>query len=311
MFALDAARPLRRAVRLLAVCLMLPLLAAGASRAGDDAEEDTVDSENLFGFTEGSDIGKKGQQEVVLDTIGAFSKRRGGPGLSGYAAAQPILSYQYDATDNFSIEPGLIFDTRDTRNVAGIPDKTFGVFNGLSLELKYQFLKRTNALPIGVALQVEPQWTRITPVEGQGADIFSVETRLMADIRLVPDKLWLGANMIFDPSVAHIKGSGAVDRNSTLSWSGALMGQVFKNAFVGPELRYARAYDGSFLNRFTGHAVFLGPVAHYQVSEKGFLTLAYATQLSGHDRDPEFARRAFELNQFSRHNLRVRFGLDF
>ncbi len=45
--------------------------------------------------------------------------------------------------------------------------------------------------------------------------------------------------------------------------------------------------------------------------EKGFLTLAYSTQVFGHDRDPDFSDRAFNLNQFSRHNLRVRFGIEF
>ncbi len=46
----------------------------------DDDGEDKVDSENLFGFTEGSDVGRKGEQEVILDTIVRLSKRRAGPG---------------------------------------------------------------------------------------------------------------------------------------------------------------------------------------------------------------------------------------
>lgn len=276
-----------------------------------DGEPDKVDTENLFGFTEGTDTGKKGEQEILVDTIGRFSKRRVGPGLSGYAAAQPIISYQYDPTDNFSIEPGLWFDARDSRNVAGVPDKSFGTFNGGSLELKYQFFKRTDQRPISVALQVEPEYARITPIEGQGADVFSVETRLIADARLVPDKLWAGVNLIYDPQVARLKGTGEVDRTSTLSVSGTLMAKVADNLFLGPEARYMRAYDGAFLNRFDGHAVFVGPVLHYQVMEKGFLTVAYSTQVFGHDRDPDFSDRAFNLNQFSRHNLRVRFGVEF
>jgi hypothetical protein len=89
------------------------------------------------------------------------------------------------------------------------------------------------------------------------------------------------------------------------------MARITETVFLGPELRAMRAYDGSFLNRFLGHAVFLGPVLHYQVSEKGFLTLAYAAQVIGHDRAPEFSDRAFNLSQFARHNLRVRFGVEF
>ncbi|AWN37131.1 hypothetical protein [Methylobacterium radiodurans] len=283
----------------------------GGPDAGKGDEPDKVDTENLFGFTEGTDVGKKGEQEILVDTIGRFSKRRDGPGRSGYGAAQPIVSYQYDLTDNFSIEPGLWFDARDSRNVAGVPGKSFGTFNGGSLELKYQFFKRTAERPFSLALQAEPQYARVTPIEGQGADVYSVETRLIADARLVPDRLWGGINLIYDPQVARLKGSGEVDRSSTLSVSGTLMAKVASDLYLGPEARYMRAYEGAFLNRFEGHAVFVGPVLHYQVMEKGFLTLAYSTQVFGHDRDPDFADRAFNLNQFSRHNLRVRFGVEF
>ncbi|WP_156635546.1 hypothetical protein [Methylobacterium sp. Leaf123] len=279
--------------------------------SGQGNAPDEVDSENLFGFTEGTDVGKKGEQDLIVDTIVRFSKRRAGPGASGYAAAQPVISYQYDPTDNLSIEPGLYFDTRDSRNIAGVPDKAFATFNGGSLEVKYQFFKRTDERPFSLSVQAEPQYARITPVEGQGADVFSVDTRLMADVRLVPDKLWAGFNLIYDPSVAHLKGSGEVDRTSTLTVSGTLMTQIAQGVFIGPEIRYFRAYDGSFLNRFLGRAGFAGPVLHYQVKEKAFLTLAYATQVFGHDRDPEFTDRAFYLNQAPRHAVRVRFGLVF
>ncbi len=281
-----------------------------ARAAGGDAP-DTVDTENLFGFTEGTDTGKKGEQEIVVDAIGRFSKRRGGPGMSGYGAAEPIVSYQIDPTDEFSIEPGLQFEARDTRNIAGVPDKRLGTFNGGSVELKYQFHTRSDDAPFGIALQAEPLFSRVTPIEGQGADVFSMDTRLMVDARLIPDRLWAGVNLIYDPSVARLKGAGETDRSSNLSLSGTVMARITDTLFLGPELRALRAYDGAFLNRFLGHAVFAGPVLHYQVSKKGFLTVAYATQVIGHDRSQAFADRAFNLTQFARHNLRIRFGIDF
>ena len=311
------------AATLLAVSSFTPtpvLAGPGAARDGQQGETeaqkkgdepDKLDTENLLGFTEGTDVGKKGEQEILVDTIGRFSKRRNDPGRSGYGAAQPTVSYQYDPTDNLSIEPGLWFDARDSRNVAGVPDKSFGTFNGGSLEVKYQFFKRTNERPFSLALQAEPQYARITPIEGQGADVYSVETRLIADARLMPDRLWAGINLIYDPQVARLKGSGEVDRSSTLSVSGTLMAKVASDLFLGPEARYMRAYEGAFLNRFDGHAVFVGPVLHYQGMEKGFLTLAYSTQVFGHDRDPDFSDQVFNLNQFSRHNLRVRVGVEF
>lgn len=308
---LPGALPIGRMSLVASALVLLQASGLAARDGGKRDEPDKVDTENLFGFTEGTDTGKAGEQEALVDVIGRFSKRRDGPGRSGYGAAEPLISYQYDPTDNLSIEPGLLFDMRDSRAIAGVPDKSFGTFNGGSLELKYQFFKRTDQRPFSLALQAEPRYARITPVEGQGADVFSVETRLIADARIVPDRLWGGLNLIYDPQVARLKGSGEVDRSSTFAVSGTVMAKVAGGLFLGPELRYLRAYDGSFLNRYLGHAVFAGPVLNYQVSEKGFLTVAYATQLSGHDRDPDFAGRAFNLTQFARHAVRVRFGVEF
>ncbi|MEH3147323.1 MAG: hypothetical protein PGN34_18680 [Methylobacterium frigidaeris] len=308
-------RPRMRQIRDLglALLLLLPVPQAAAQGGGrdDDRKEDKVDTENLFGFTEGADVGKKGEQEVIFDTIGRFSKRRAGPGSSGYAAAQPLLSYQVDVSDQFSIEPGLWLDTRSQRNIADLADKSAGTFNGGSLELKYQFHKRTDDSPFGLALQAEPQWARVDPVEGTGGDVLSMDARLIADARLIPDRLWAGLNLTYDPQVARRRGSGEVERSSTLALSGSLMARLGEHVFLGPEVRYARAYDGAALDRFDGDAAFVGPVLHFQVQDKFFLTVAAATQVYGHDRDPGYGRQTFNLSQFPRHALRVRFGAEF
>ena len=51
---------------------------SGSSGGKDDKfdKQKDVDTEHLFGFTEGSDAGEKGEQEVVVDTISRLSKRR-------------------------------------------------------------------------------------------------------------------------------------------------------------------------------------------------------------------------------------------
>ncbi len=281
-----------------------PAHAAGGGR-------DEVDSENLFGFTEGTDTGKKGEQEVILDTTIGIGRRRAGPGPSGYAAAQTTLSYQYDLTDDLSIEPGLLLDTRRTRNTANAADKLGGTFDGVSLELKYQLHKRTDEAPFGLAVQVEPQWQRVQPDTGLGADIFHLDARLMADVRLIPDRLWFGTNLTYEPEAGHFRGTRAGDRQSTIAWSGTLTTRLTREIFVGAEVRYARAYDGATLDRFVGQAVFLGPTLAVQVEEKAFLSLAYAAQVAGSEHTDDGTRRNFELSDFSRHMVRVRFGVQF
>jgi hypothetical protein len=274
-------------------------------------KQDEVDTENLFGFTEGSDTGKKGEQEVLSDTVVRFSKRRSEAGRSGYAVANTKLSYQFDPLDNLSIEFGLFGDVRRVRNIVDLNDKAYGTFDGVSIELKYQFLKGSNEQPLGLAVELRPRFARVLPIEGQGADIFDMESVLQLDLRLVPDRVWLGSNLSFEPTVGRLRGSGETDRSSTLLWSNAIMTRVAQDTFIGPEVRYLRAYDGAFLNRFEGQAVFLGPSLYHRFSDKAFLTLAYTTQVAGHSRDPEDAGRAFDLRQFERHAVRVKFGVEF
>jgi hypothetical protein len=278
---------------------------------GKDGGKDEVDTENLFGFTEGTDTGKKGDQEVTLDTILGVGRRRAGPGPSDYAAAQTTLSYQYGLTDDLTIEPGVLLDTRRTRNIANSADKLNGVVDGASLELKYQLHKRTDEAPFGLAIQLQPQWQRVQPDTGIGADIFHMDARLMADVRLIPDRLWFGTNLIYEPEVGPFRGTRQSDQQSNLTWSGTLTTRLTKEIFMGAEVRYARAYNGPVLNQFVGQAVFLGPTLTVQVEDKAFLTLAYSAQVAGSEHTDDGTKQNFELSDFSRHTVRVRFGVQF
>ncbi|GJD94811.1 hypothetical protein [Methylobacterium iners] len=290
----------RAAPILAALVLMLqPVLAAD------------VDTENLFGFTEGADTGEEGEQDVFLDTIGRFGKRKAGPGSSRYGVADTKLSYQYDPTGNFSIELGVYGDARRVRNIADLDDKAFATFDGVEVDLKYQFLKGSKDQPFGLAIETRPRFARTLPIEGTGANIFDVETLLQADLQIVPDKVWLGANLSFEGAAGRLRGSGLGDRSSLFTVSNALSVRVGENTFLGPEMRYLRAYDGSYLNRFEGHAVFVGAGLHHRFTEKTFVTLAYAGQVWGRDRDPASAGRSFDLAHFERHNVRVKLGVMF
>jgi hypothetical protein len=52
--------------------LMLPvLLASSAARAGD------VDTQFIFGFTQGSDVGELREKEIESETVGRFGKADG------------------------------------------------------------------------------------------------------------------------------------------------------------------------------------------------------------------------------------------
>jgi hypothetical protein len=284
---------------------------SSGGKGGKTDEQKDVDTEHLFGFTEGSDSGEKGEQEVLVDTISRFSKRRDGLGPSTYRVLDTRFSYQFNPAKRFSVELSAFGNLRQQRNIVELDDKAFGTFDGASVELKYQFLKGSAEQPLGFALELRPRFTRALPVEGNGANVFDMESLLQLDVQVVPGKIWYGSNISFEPAAGRQRGGGQGYRSSTFLWSNAVVGQVAEGTFVGSEVRYLRGYDGVFLNRLESAAVLIGPVLHHRFSEKIWLTVAYAAQAWGRDTDPAYARRGLGLTQFERQNLRVKFGMEF
>ncbi len=284
---------------------------ADRDQKAEKSDKKDVDTEHLFGFTEGADAGEKGEQEVVIDTVTRVSKRRDGPGPSTYRVLDTRFAYQFNPIDKLSIEFSAFGTLRRQRNIVDLDDKSYGTFDGVSMEVKYQFLKGSKEQPLGLALEVRPRFTRILPVEGNGANIFDIESLLQLDVQVVPDKLWYGSNISFEPAAGRQRGGGPGYRSSTFLWSNVLVGRIGENTYFGPEVRYLRGYEGIFLNQLESEALTVGPALHHRFTEKIWLTAAYAGQVWGRDADPALAGRALGLNQFERHNVRVKFGMEF
>jgi hypothetical protein len=87
-----------------------------------------------------------------------------------------------------------------------LPSKSFSAFDGLSVELKYRIIERTTENPFGFAIQIEPRWSRVADVEGRGQNSFSLETKLLADLRIIPDRLWLASNASWEPESGRLRG---------------------------------------------------------------------------------------------------------
>ena len=234
-----------------------------------------------------------------------------GPGPSSFRAFNTRLGYQFDPIERLSVEVSAFGDVRRVRNVMDLDDKSFGTFDGVSLDVKYQFLKGSAEQPLGLALEVRPRFARVLPIEGRGADIFDMETLLLADVQIVPNKLWYGTNVSFEPAAGRQRGSKEGYRSSTFLWSNAIVGEVAPNTYLGPEVRYLRGYDGLFLSQLQSEALFIGPTLHHRFTEKVWLTIAYAGQVWGRDTDAGLAGRKLGLSQFERHNVRLKVGMEF
>lgn len=267
-----------------------------------------IETENLFGFTEGSDIGQPGEKEVEWETQMSAGKRDG-----KYFTAEHHLAAAYVPTDRLYLELGLGGVSTDIRNVTSpepFDNKRSTGLSSVSAELKYLILNRGPESPIGLTLAVEPEYAWIDDGDGSKVRAFSTEIRLQADTELVPNRLYLGFNAIYEPEVVHPRNGDPTEHESSLSFLSALSYRLLPNLAVGAEVQYMRAYDqGIGLNHFTGDATYVGPSLFWQIAPKRTLTLAWGRQVRGSSVDTPSDH--LNLVDFSRDIAKVKFEYEF
>src|SRR5882762_2967532 len=76
-----------------------------------------IDTEHLFGFMIGTDVGNVGEREFQSQTTGRLAKNGG-----GYRAVSEELELEFVPARNFRIELGSAFAGHDINGVPGIED---------------------------------------------------------------------------------------------------------------------------------------------------------------------------------------------
>ena len=284
--------------------------ALGIAGQGGEGGEAGVNTRYLFGFTEGADTERAGEREFENDVIGRFGKRGG-----SYTALQNKTELEYGITNNLMFERGTFTSYYRIRNVPDLEDRNAANFDGLFAELKYRILDRT-IHPIGLAVSVEPEWHRFSETSGTREDSYALEFKLYADKELIPNKLFVAANLAYEPEAAHVRefdpDTGRFtewERESSLRASGAISMALTDRLFLGAEVRYLAKYEGSFLNRFEGRALYVGPTLSARILPNAILQGAYSVQIAGKAEDePE---RRLDLVNFERHQARLRLVFEF
>jgi hypothetical protein len=282
-----------KAVRAAIVCL------SGMLPAWVHAEG--IDTEHLFGFMIGSDVGAAGEREFQSQTTGRFSKIGG-----NYQAVGQVFELEYVPAKNFRIEVGSAFAAHDINGVPGIEDRRQLAWQGASIDLRYRFLSRDVA-PVGLTFAVESHVNRIDDATAAGVRNLGTELTLAFDRELVPNFAVVAFNLIYQPEWNQFPGTKAGQEATTGAAFGA-MAQIRPDFLVGGELRYLRKYDGAGLQEFAGQALFVGPTAYFQLSERSRLTAAWSVQAWGRS-----ARTGaiLDLVDFERHQARLVFGVSF
>lgn len=283
-------------VVLVFISIMLFLVPA---RAGDEL---VFDTENLFGFVVGTDIGNVGEVELETETTGAFGKRSG-----SFAARSSAFSVEYTPSRNLRLELGALVARHDISAVPDLDDVHRTNFQGLSFEMRYRLLERRQS-GIGLSLLAEPHWFRTDETTGERVAQYGSGFAVLVDKELVADRIVAAFNLLYEPDVVQSRLTGMWSREAIAGAGGGLMVQLQPGFSVGAEARYLRAYDSLGFDRFAGQALFVGPNVFYRVSESWRITAAWNVQVAGRAvADPS----ALDLTNFSRHQIKVRIGYQF
>ena len=289
MFRVLAA-PARRALFFLAA-IMSTNLAYAQDKESSAAE--AVDTEHIFGFVEGSDIGEKGEKEIDHSSY-IFA---GKPG--SFVAIVNETDFRYGVDNGFRASLNLLTDYHGVYDSPGIPNRAAFAFSGLGSELDWALVERDKA-PFGLTLSFIPQWRRLDDTSGARQESFGFPVQLLADVALSPNQ-WFGAvNITYAPTFIHNPGSWTTSQPMEIS--AATSFAISPEIFIGGEMRHLTQNQLGF---FTEHALFVGPSLYLKLAENTNVKLAWSAQI------PDETTQRLDLVNYQRHQLRLQFAMGF
>jgi hypothetical protein len=277
-------------------CLLTALLVAGAPARASD-----VDSEHLFGFTEGADIGKAGEREAESEAIGRFGKAAG-----SHAAITQNDQVKWLPTGDLRIGANAALAYFDISGVPGLLDRQLATLQGISFEARYMLMDRHHG-PFGLTLIMEPRWGRVDTTSGALSTGYGGMLTIAADKELIDNRLLGAINLLYDAEATRLPIPDLWAYESKIGISAALSGRVSTALFLGGELRYLTIYDGLGPASASGQAVFAGPTFYLQIAKGMALSGAWNMQLVGH----AASGSSLDLTHFERQQAKVRFNVNF
>ena len=261
-----------------------------------------VDTQFIFGFTMGADVGELGEKEIESETVGRFGK-----GDGSYTALESQLRAEFTPTENFRFEMGIPVAYHSIAGVTALDNRQQAAFDGVSFEFRYRLLDRDHA-PFGLTIGAEPHWARVDETSGEPVANYGSEYSISADKELIENRLYGALNLLYDPEVTHLQVIDMWQRQATLGVSAALTMQVRAGTFLGAEAQYMRIYDGIGFDPFAGEALFFGPTMYVSLSKNMAVSAAWDVQVAGHAVD---IPGSLDLRNFERHRAQLRLMYNF
>ena len=283
-------------VRSCCTAMLCVVLQPGLGRA------EGIDTEHIYAFMIGTDVGELGEREFQSETAGRFGKQAG-----TYQAVGQQMELEFVPIKNFRIEVGTTLAAHNIESVPNFVDRTQANWQGASLDLRYRFLDR-EAAPFGLTLALESHGNRIDETSAARAQNYGTELTLALERELIPGRAVATLNLGYQPEWTRFAGVPTEEQDSTLAVAFGVMAQLRPGFLLGGEIRYFRRYDGIGLDELAGQALFVGPTAYFQLSERARLTANWSVQAWGR---PAGSNAALDLVNFERHQAKLVFGVNF
>jgi hypothetical protein len=274
----------------------------GLALQPDLARAEGIDTEHIYAFMIGTDVGELGEREFQSETTGRFSKEAG-----TYQAVGQQAELEFVPIKNFRIEIGTTLAAHNIESVPSFVDRMQVNWQGASLDLRYRFLDRGTA-PFGLTLALESHGNRIDETSAAPARNYGTELTLALERDLIPGRAIATFNLGYQPEWTHFAGAPTEEQESTLAVAVGVMAKLRPNFLFGGEVRYFRRYDGIGLDELAGQALFIGPTAYFQLSERARLTANWSVQAWGR---PAGSNATLDLVNFERHQAKLVFGVNF
>jgi hypothetical protein len=275
---------------------MAALAATPAVALADD------ETEYHFGFTTGTSVGEIGEKEIQSRLTGRFGKDAG-----HYSMLSNKLEAEYVPLRDFRLSLAGYVTQHRIAGIPGLDDRRSGAFDGLAFGLKYRLIDREHG-PFGIAIEAEPQWRRVDGTSGAPVDQIGGQYSLLLDKELVPNRIISAFNLVYEPEVSRSRLDGTWSHESTVRVAGAIMVQAQPHVSYGLETRYLRKYEGLALDRFAGHALYVGPTVSATLPRGYWLLAAWSVQVAGRSVG---GQGPLDLANFERHQVRLKLGFNY
>jgi hypothetical protein len=274
--------------------------AQALSQALDKTYE--IETEHMFGFTQGSDIGRSGESEIEVTTTGRF-----GRDSNAYNVLSTTAEYKYPLSGAFRISGMATISHYGISGVDGLDDRNQFVVDNFAVEFDLRFLDRRKA-PFGLTLIAVPFFGFVDGSSGAPADQYGSDFVLAADRELVPDRLFVAVNVAYGFEGSRDHATGVVSDGSSLAFQFGAAARLAPWLYVGAEARYQRAYIGIGLDTLSGQAVYVGPNFYAPVARGVTVSGAWNFQAWGR---ADVGGGTLDLVNFERHQALLRVEFDF